>query len=50
MKDKKSTITRFLNLLNCHITNIMELQHYVELEDIMYMAIKVEQLKRKENA
>jgi hypothetical protein len=37
-----------LNGLNRDITNVLELQHYVELEDMVHMAIKVErQLKRK---
>ena len=32
--------------LNREITNVVELQHYVELEDMIHMAMKVErQLK-----
>ena len=47
-KDREATIARFLNGLNWDIANVMELQHYVELEDMMHMAIEVEwQLKRK---
>ncbi|RVX01206.1 hypothetical protein CK203_036106 [Vitis vinifera] len=41
-------MARFLNGLNRDIPNVVELQHYVELEDMVHMAIKVEQqLKRK---
>jgi len=43
-----ATMARFLKGLNKEITHIVELQHYVELEDMVYMAIKVEkQLKQK---
>ena len=41
-KDKKATMARFLNGLNRDIANIVELQHYVELEDMVHMAMKVE--------
>jgi hypothetical protein len=41
-------MARFLNGLNRDIANVVELQHYVELEDMVHMAMKVEQqLKRK---
>lgn len=41
-------MARFLNGLNKEITNVVELQHYVELEDMLHVAMKVErQLKRK---
>ena len=47
-EDRKATMTRFVVGLNREITNIVELQHYVELEDMVHMAIKVEnQLKRR---
>ena len=47
-EDREATMTRFLNGLNRDIANVVELQHYVELEDMVNMAIKVErQLKRK---
>jgi hypothetical protein len=42
IEDIKVTITRFLNGLNKKITNMVELQHYIELEDMVHMAIKVE--------
>ena len=47
-EDREATMARFLNGLNKEIADIMELHHYVELEDMVHMAIKVEkQLKRK---
>ena len=47
-EDREATMARFLNMLNRDIANVVELQHYVELEDMVHMAIKVErQLKRK---
>jgi hypothetical protein len=39
---------RFLNGLNRNIANVEELQHYVELVDMVHMAIKVEkQIQRR---
>ncbi|KAK0591963.1 hypothetical protein LWI29_010878 [Acer saccharum] len=47
-ENRKATMARFLNGLNRDIANVVELQHYVELNDMVHMAIKVEQqLKRK---
>ena len=47
-EDREATMAMFLNGLNRDITNVVELQHYMELEDLVHMAIKVErQLKRK---
>ena len=44
----EATMARFLNGLNPDIANVVELQHYVELEDMVHMAMKVErQFKRK---
>ena len=40
-EDREATIARFLNGLNQDITNVVELQHYVELKDMVHMAIKV---------
>ena len=46
-EDREATMARFLNGLR-DIANVVELQHYVELEDMVHMAIKVERhLKRK---
>ena len=50
-EDREATMARFLNGLNRDIANIVELQHYVELEDMMHMVMKVErQLKQKGTA
>ena len=47
-EDQEATMARFLVGLNGEITNLVELQHYVELEDMVHMAIKIEsQLKRR---
>ena len=41
-------MARFLNGLHRDIANVVEMQHYVELTNMVHMAIKVEQqLKRK---
>ena len=41
-EDREATMAKFLNGLNWDIANVVELQHYVELEDMVHMAIKVE--------
>ncbi|XP_016730709.2 uncharacterized protein [Gossypium hirsutum] len=47
-EDPKATMARFLAGLNRDIANVVELQHYIEVVDMVHMAIKVErQLKRK---
>ena len=47
-EERKTTMARFLHGLNQDIANVVDLQHYVELEDIVHMAMKVErQLKKK---
>ena len=48
VEDREATLTRFLNGLNREIALVVELQPYVEMEDLLHLAIKVEkQLKRK---
>jgi hypothetical protein len=48
IEDRETTTTRFLNGLNRDITNVLELQHCMELEDMVHMATKVErQIKRR---
>jgi hypothetical protein len=48
LEDREATMARFLSGLNRYIANVVELQHYVEVEDMVHMAMKVErQLKRK---
>ena len=47
-EDREATMVRFLAGLNREIQNVVELQHYVELEDMVHMAIKIEnQVKRR---
>ncbi|XP_068639431.1 uncharacterized protein [Aristolochia californica] len=41
-EDREATMARFLNGLNWDIANTIEIHHYVELEDLVQMAIKVE--------
>ncbi|XP_052479569.1 uncharacterized protein LOC128034767 [Gossypium raimondii] len=50
-EDREATIARFLAGLNRDITNVVELQHYVEVVDMVHVAIKGEkQLKRKSSS
>jgi hypothetical protein len=47
-EDREATMARFLHGLNREIADVVELQHYVELTDMVHQAIKVEeQFKRK---
>ena len=47
-EDREATMARFLHGLNKNIANVVELQNYVELEDMLHKAIKVErQLKER---
>jgi hypothetical protein len=41
-EDREATMARFLNGLNRDIANVVELQHYVEMQDMVHMAMKVE--------
>ena len=50
VEDREATMARFLNGLNRDITNVVELQHYVELEDMVHMTTKVERQLRKGHA
>ena len=46
-EDREATMARFLSGLHPEIANIVELQHYVEMSDMLEKAVKVErQLKR----
>ena len=48
VRDRKTIMAKLLNGLNKKIINVVQLQHYVQLEDMVYMATKIErQLKRK---
>ncbi|KAH9705041.1 hypothetical protein KPL70_011721 [Citrus sinensis] len=47
-EEREATMARFLHGLNQDIANVVDLQHYVEFEDMVHMAMKVErQLKKK---
>ena len=50
VEDREVTMARFLNGLNRDIAKVVELQHYVELEDMVHMATKVERQLRKGHA
>ena len=39
---REATMVRSLNGLNRDIINVVELQHYMELENMVHMVIKVE--------
>ena len=41
-EDRETTMARFLNGLNREIANVVKLQHYIEVEELVHMAIKVE--------
>ena len=46
-EDQETTMARLLAGLNQEIQNVVELQHYLELEDMVHMTIKIEnQVKR----
>uniref|UniRef100_A0A2N9I6E1 Retrotransposon gag domain-containing protein n=1 Tax=Fagus sylvatica TaxID=28930 RepID=A0A2N9I6E1_FAGSY len=45
-EDREATMARFLSGLNRDIANIIELQHYVEIEDMVHMAMKLKQRER----
>ena len=40
-KNHEATMTKFLKGLNHDIINIVELQHYAWIKDLLYMTIKV---------
>ncbi|KAL4352421.1 hypothetical protein GQ457_06G015380 [Hibiscus cannabinus] len=46
-EDHEATMARFLNGLNTGIANAVELQHYVELDDMVHMAVKIEHQQRR---
>uniref|UniRef100_A0A2N9H7G4 CCHC-type domain-containing protein n=1 Tax=Fagus sylvatica TaxID=28930 RepID=A0A2N9H7G4_FAGSY len=47
-EDREATMARFLSGLNRDIANVIELQHYVEIEDMVHMAMKLKQRERPE--
>ncbi|KAL4324320.1 hypothetical protein GQ457_11G023980 [Hibiscus cannabinus] len=47
-EDREATMARFLAGLDPNIASVVELQHYVEIDDMVHMAMKVEkQLKKR---
>ncbi|KAF7810320.1 Transposon Ty3-I Gag-Pol polyprotein [Senna tora] len=46
-EDQEPTTTRFICDLNKDIAIVVELQHYVEFEDLVHMAMKVEKQPKK---
>lgn len=40
-ENQEAAMARFLDGLNCDIANMVELQHYFRLDDMVHMAIKV---------
>ena len=49
-KDHEATMVRFLQGLKSEIANVVELQLYVEVEDVVHIVTKIEkQLKRRVN-
>lgn len=50
LEDGEATIARFLNGLSYEIRDVVELQHFVDIEDLVHQASKVEQqIKRRGN-
>jgi hypothetical protein len=45
IEDREATMARFLNVLNQDIANTVELQHYVELEDMVHIATDTIQVR-----
>lgn len=49
-EDPEATMARFIGGLNREIADIVDLQHYVEMEELLHKAIKIEkQLKSKKS-
>ena len=48
VEENEATMARFIHGLNHEISDIVELHHYVDLDELMHQSIKFEQqLKRK---
>lgn len=47
VEDREVTMARFTEGLNSEIANVVELQHYVELDDMVHMAMKIERQQRR---
>ena len=42
IKDREATMARFFNGLNRNIVNVVEVQHFMELEDMVHMTTTME--------
>ena len=50
-EDREAIMGRFLVGLNRQVQNVVELQHYIEFEDMVDMTIKIEnQVKRRDSS
>ena len=49
-EDMEVTMTQFMGGLNKDIADVVELQHYVEMEDLVSMAMKVEKQQNQRRA
>ncbi|RDX82000.1 hypothetical protein CR513_37271, partial [Mucuna pruriens] len=50
-EDREATMARFIGALKKEITDVVELQHYMEIEDLLHKEIQVErQLKSKNSS
>ena len=41
-EDQEVIMAKFINGLNKEITDVVDLQHYLEMEELLHKAIKVE--------
>ena len=41
-EDREATMARFINGLNKEITDVVNLQHYIEMEELLHKVVKVE--------
>ena len=49
-EDREANMARFICGLNSEIANVVELRHYVEVEDVVHMAMKVERQLKKSSS
>jgi len=41
-EDRETTMARFIGGLKNEITDVVELQHYMEMDDLLYKSIQLE--------
>ncbi|KAL4296205.1 hypothetical protein GQ457_12G016830 [Hibiscus cannabinus] len=49
-EDREATMARFLTGLNSEISNVVELQQYVELVEMVHMVVKIERQQRRKSS